>query len=79
MLLVACPDAPQVRILRLLQHSNVVSIHQFFQDDPEYYYMVMEYMSGGELFDRIVQKVREGEKGDTVDAVCSSRNSSGSC
>ncbi|CAM9494431.1 unnamed protein product [Pylaiella littoralis] len=52
----------EVRILRLLQHSNVVSIHQFFQDDPEYYYMVMEYMSGGELFDRIVQKTYYNEE-----------------
>lgn len=47
----------QVRILRVLQHSNVVGIYQFFKDDPDYYYMVLEYMSGGELFDRIVQKV----------------------
>lgn len=47
----------QVRILRVLQHSNVVCIYQFFKDDPDYYYMVLEYMAGGELFDRIVQKV----------------------
>ncbi|CAM9817699.1 unnamed protein product, partial [Ectocarpus sp. 13 AM-2016] len=46
----------EVRILRLLQHSNVVTIYQFFKDDPDYYYMVMENMAGGELFDRIVQK-----------------------
>lgn len=42
----------------MLQHSNVVCIYQFFKDDPDYYYMVLEYMAGGELFDRIVQKVR---------------------
>eukprot|EP00752_Nemacystus_decipiens_P004110 g3760.t1 len=46
----------EVRILRVLQHSNVVCIYQFFKDDPDYYYMVLEHMAGGELFDRIVQK-----------------------
>ncbi|CAM9980661.1 unnamed protein product [Hapterophycus canaliculatus] len=46
----------EVRILRLLQHSNVVGVYQFFKDDPDYYYTVLEHMAGGELFDRIVQK-----------------------
>lgn len=50
--------ALKVRILRVLQHSNVVYVHQFFKDDLKYYYVVMEHMAGGELFDRIVQKVR---------------------
>lgn len=50
-------ERKKVRILRLLQHSNVVTIYQFFEDDPDYYYMVLENMAGGELFDRIVQKV----------------------
>lgn len=43
--------------MRELDHPNLVSIYDFFQDDPKYYYMVLELMSGGELFDRIVQKV----------------------
>ena len=47
----------KVRILRVLQHPNVVGVHQFFKDDPDYYYVVLEYMAGGELFDRIVSKV----------------------
>lgn len=45
----------------MLQHSNVVGVYQFFKDDPEYYYMVLEFMAGGELFDRIVKKVRARE------------------
>lgn len=53
-----CRVLDQVRILRALQHPNVVGIYKFFRDDPEYYYMVLEFMAGGELFDRIVQKVR---------------------
>ena len=45
----------------MLQHSNVVGIYQFFKDDPKYYYVVLEHMEGGELFDRIVQKVQSAE------------------
>ena len=48
-----------MRILRSLKHPNVIDIYQFFQDDPETYYVSIEYMRGGELFDRIVQKVTE--------------------
>ncbi|CAN0464787.1 unnamed protein product, partial [Hapterophycus canaliculatus] len=43
--------------MRELNHPNVVSIYDFYDDDPKYYYMVLELMEGGELFDRIVQKV----------------------
>lgn len=41
----------------MLQHSHVVNVYQFYKDDPNYYFMVMEYMAGGELFDSIVKKV----------------------
>lgn len=47
----------QVRILRSLKHPNVIDIYQFFKDDPDRYYVSIEYMRGGELFDRIVKKV----------------------
>lgn len=47
----------QVRILRSLKHPNVIDIYQFFKDDPSHYYVSIEFMRGGELFDRIVQKV----------------------
>ena len=47
-----------MRILRNLNHLNVLKIYQFFQDDPSTYYIVMELMEGGELFERIVEKVR---------------------
>ncbi len=40
-----------------LDHPNIVSIYDFYQDDPKQFYMVLELMTGGELFDRIVQKV----------------------
>lgn len=48
----------QVRILRAMQHPNIVAIYQFYDDEPDFYYVVLEYMEGGELFDRIVKKVR---------------------
>lgn len=48
---------PQVRILQNLKHPNVINIYQFFKDDPGNYYVVIEFMKGGELFDRIVKKV----------------------
>lgn len=35
----------------------MIKVYQFFQEEPKYYYTVMEYVAGGELFDRIVQKV----------------------
>lgn len=46
-----------MRILRSLKHPNVIDIYQFFKDDPDRYYVAIEYMRGGELFDRIVKKV----------------------
>lgn len=43
--------------MKSLTHPNVIDIYQFFKDDPQTYYVTIEYMKGGELFDRIVQKV----------------------
>lgn len=43
--------------MRSLKHPNVIDIYQFFKDDPTRYYVSIEYMRGGELFDRIVKKV----------------------
>lgn len=35
----------------------MVKIYNFYENDPKYYYIVLEFIAGGELFDRIVQKV----------------------
>lgn len=40
-----------------LDHPNVMGIHNFYEDNPKYYYMVLDFMVGGTLFDRIVKKV----------------------
>ncbi|CAM9301089.1 unnamed protein product [Ectocarpus fasciculatus] len=46
----------EASIMRELDHPNLVSIYDFYQDDPKFFYMVLELMEGGELFDRIVSK-----------------------
>lgn len=49
----------EVSILQALcksqQHPNIVSLYDFFEE-PSSYYLVMESMNGGELFDKIVAK-----------------------
>lgn len=40
-----------------MNHPNIMILHDFFAED-KYYYLVTEFMAGGELFDRIVEKVR---------------------
>ena len=38
-----------------LDHSNIIKLYEFFEEDA-YFYLVLENMTGGELFDRIVAK-----------------------
>ena len=45
----------------LRQHPNVVTIKGFYQDN-DYYYVVQELCSGGELFDAIVRKESYSER-----------------
>ena len=51
----------QVAILKDLKHPNIVAMRQFF-DSPKTAYLVMELMTGGELFDRIVEKEKYSEE-----------------
>lgn len=44
-------------ILKCLSHPNIVSVHEYFQDE-EFLYIVTEYCGGGELFDRIASMKR---------------------
>ena len=54
----------EVRILTKLDHPNIVKYYEIY-DDVKYMYLVMEFCSGGELFDKIAaqkdQMFQEGE------------------
>lgn len=45
----------EVQIMMALSHPNVVKAMDIFEE-PEHFYVVMELITGGELFDRIVRK-----------------------
>lgn len=45
----------EIEVLRRLKHPNIVQLLDVLEDG-ECYYLVMELVTGGELFDRIVQK-----------------------
>jgi calcium/calmodulin-dependent protein kinase I len=51
----------EVSILQELKHQHIIRLFDFF-DEPNTYYLVMERMRGGELFDRIVAKAYYNEK-----------------
>lgn len=45
----------EVSILQHLYHPHIISLHDFFEEN-QFFYLVMEKVTGGELFDRIVVK-----------------------
>lgn len=45
----------EIKVLRKLRHSNIVRLLETFEDKNKVY-LVMELVTGGELFDRIVEK-----------------------
>ncbi|RHY39605.1 hypothetical protein DYB38_009191 [Aphanomyces astaci] len=51
----------EVEVLQMVEHPNIVKLKEVF-DCPKTFYMVMEEMSGGELFDRIVEKEKYSER-----------------
>jgi serine/threonine protein kinase len=51
----------EVAILKELRHTHIIRLYDFFEE-PSAYYLVMERMRGGELFDRIVAKAYYNEK-----------------
>lgn len=57
----------EVDVLRKLKHKNIVGLLNYF-DEPEFYSIVLEYVDGGELFDRVVEKTYYNEK-EARDAV----------
>lgn len=51
----------EARILQNLNQSNIVKMFDFYEE-PANFYMVLECIEGGELFDRIVKKTVYTEK-----------------
>lgn len=51
----------EVAILQSLEHPNIVGIHDFFEE-KDYFFLVMELMNGGDVFDRIVKRTHYTEK-----------------
>lgn len=44
----------EIDILRTTDHPNIVKLYEFYEDE-ENYHLVLEYITGGELFDYIVR------------------------
>ncbi|KAH0462157.1 hypothetical protein IEQ34_009732 [Dendrobium chrysotoxum] len=51
----------EIATLKLLKHPNVVRLHEVFAS-KERIYMVLEYVNGGELYDKIASKGRLSEQ-----------------
>ncbi|KAK0399437.1 hypothetical protein QR680_003048 [Steinernema hermaphroditum] len=51
----------EINVLRKLKHPNIVQLFDTF-DEKQYVYLIMELVTGGELFDRIVAKGSYTEK-----------------
>ena len=45
----------ELEILKKLDHPNIVKFYETYQDE-KYLYFVMEYCSGGELFNQIIKR-----------------------
>ncbi|CAL9705000.1 unnamed protein product [Knipowitschia caucasica] len=45
----------EINVLRRIKHDNVIGLEDFYESRT-YYYLVMQLVSGGELFDRIVDR-----------------------
>mmetsp|Transcript_17337 Transcript_17337/g.22537 ORF Transcript_17337/g.22537 Transcript_17337/m.22537 type:complete len:358 (-) Transcript_17337:550-1623(-) len=51
----------EIAVLKDMKHPNIIMLYDVFEE-KEYYFLVTEKMTGGELFDRIVQKSYYNEK-----------------
>jgi 5'-AMP-activated protein kinase catalytic alpha subunit len=44
----------EIKILKLARHPNIIQLYEIIET-PKQLYLIMEYISGGELFDYIVK------------------------
>lgn len=59
----------EARILGMLDDKNIVALHEYIVT-PQYFVLVMELMKGGDLFDRISEKVRARNGARTKTDMC---------
>lgn len=61
----------EIRVLRKLRHNNIVQLYDTYEEQA-YVYLVMELVTGGELFDRIVAKgsYTERDASNLIRQVC---------
>eukprot|EP00005_Dracoamoeba_jomungandri_P012224 CAMPEP_0174267920 /NCGR_PEP_ID=MMETSP0439-20130205/35429_1 /TAXON_ID=0 /ORGANISM="Stereomyxa ramosa, Strain Chinc5" /LENGTH=292 /DNA_ID=CAMNT_0015355737 /DNA_START=74 /DNA_END=952 /DNA_ORIENTATION=+ len=45
----------EIEILKKVSHPNIIALFEVYDSDPEKLYMVLELVSGGELFNKIVE------------------------
>jgi 5'-AMP-activated protein kinase, catalytic alpha subunit len=51
----------EIHILKLIRHSNIIQLYEIIET-PKKLYLIMEYASGGELFDHIVKRSKLPER-----------------
>ena len=51
----------EMSIVKNLNHPNIIKTYEIFENE-KYYYIIMDYCKGGELFDYIVKKGRLNEE-----------------
>lgn len=47
----------EIHILKIVRHPNVIQLYEIIETNRQLF-LIMEYASGGELFDYIVKKKR---------------------
>jgi BR serine/threonine kinase len=47
----------EITIMKLIEHPNVLRLYDVYEN-KKYLYLVLEHVSGGELFDYLVKKSR---------------------
>ena len=45
----------EIAIMKVVDHPNIVKLFEFFEDD-ESFFIITEYVNGGQLFEAIMQK-----------------------